>query len=295
MGFNIKQTLRSSIKSSILVLKLIIPLYILSDILLYFGVLEYISFIFKPITNALSLPQEASLSIGAGIFINIYAAIAFGAPLGLSSYQWTIMGIFIGVCHSLIIEGAIMKKLQIPYLYSVLLRFTMGFICVIPLYFMPKNWFDNSTSFEPEEKKVYDGLLFLLEDSLWQAFLLSIKVIVLIVGIIFLMDFIKSRQIVQKYQQKVSTLFSIIVGLLLGITYGAGILINEAQGSSLSHKDIFFIGTFLMICHSLIEDTLLFVIVGGNFWAIAIIRIVFATLFSYIIIKYFYKFFYSAH
>ena len=66
--------------------------------------------------------------------------------------------------------------------------------------------------------------------------------------------------------------FSIIAGQLLGITYGAGILIREATRGGLGREDIFFIGTFLMICHSIVEDVLLFVLFGANYWIIIVCR-----------------------
>ncbi len=72
----------------------------------------------------------------------------------------------------------------------------------------------------------------------------------------------------------------------LGITYGAGILIKEAQNSNLSKADIFFILVlFLMICHAIIEDTLLFVIFEANLYIIVIFRVIAAIVFSFILLK----------
>ena len=289
MKFDIKQTLNSSLRSSILILKLIVPLYILADILLYLGWLDYISFIFEPITTILNLPSETALALAAGILLNLYAAIAFAAPLGLSPYEWTILGVFLGICHSMLIESSIMKKLGISYKYSFLLRGSVAFLAVIPLYFMPKDWFSTTAILSSNQREVYVSFADMLQNSAYGSLILSVKVIILIVTIIFLMDLIKSSKIVQEYQKKVSTSFSIVVGLVLGITYGAGILINEAKSGSLSKKDIFFIATFLMICHSVIEDTLLFVIFGANYWIIIFIRLIFAIIFSYLLIKIYYK------
>ena len=284
VNFNVKETINSSFKSSILILKLVIPLYIFADILIYFGWLEYISFIFEPITNILHLPSSTALSLAAGIFLNIYAAIAFAAPLGLSSYEWTILGLFLGVCHSMLIESAIMKKIGISFVYSFALRISVAFLAVIPLWYMPKAWFGVDIVSKMDKKAVYSSFLDMLENSLYNSVILSIKIIVLIVFIIFLMDFIKSINIVKKYQQKVSTSFSIVAGLILGITYGAGVLLKEAQSGSLSKKDILYIGTFLMICHSIIEDTLLFVIFGANYWIMVSIRLISALLISYTVV-----------
>jgi len=102
--FSIKNSINSAIQSAILVLKLIIPLFILAEILLYLDVLKYITFIFEPITDLLDLPKETSIGIAAAMFFNIYAGLAFLAPLHLSPYEWTILGTFLGIAHSLVVE-----------------------------------------------------------------------------------------------------------------------------------------------------------------------------------------------
>jgi len=284
--FNFKETLHSSMTSAWLVLKLIIPLYILADLLLYYDVLQYIAFLFEPITDLLDLPKEAALGIAAGMLFNIYAGIAFLAPLELSAYQWTILATFLGVAHSLVVESAVMKKLGISYTYSFTLRIVMAFVAVIPILYMPKEFFEGSVVVsESIQKVVYSDVSELLKNSFFNATMLSLKVIVLITVIIFLMAYLKSTKMMQKYQEKVNTSFSIMAGLILGITYGAGILIHEVKSGSLSKVDIFYIATFLMICHSVIEDVLLFVIFGANGWAVIMIRLIMAFVFSYILLK----------
>jgi len=285
MKFNIQNSSKNAIQSALLVLKLIIPLFILAEILLYLDVLKYISFIFEPITNVLDLPKEASIGIAAAMFFNIYAGLAFLAPLDLSPYEWTILGTFLGIAHSLVVENVIMKKIGIPYWYSWSLRIGLAFLAIMPLKFIPKEYFQTiHIHTETIVQKVYisftDMLFYALKDSL----ILSFKVIVIVTAIIFIMDYIKSRDIMQKYQKKTNSLFSIAAGLLLGITYGAGIIISEAKKGTLTKVDIFYIGTFLMICHSIIEDILLFVIFGANAWMILAIRVGMAFIFSYILV-----------
>ena len=113
MRFTFKNSFQSSLKSSWVILKLIVPIYILADILFYYNLLSYITFIFEPVVSLLGLPNEAALSIVSGLFLNLYAAIAFAAPIGLNAHQWTILALFLGVAHSLLVETEIMKKLDI--------------------------------------------------------------------------------------------------------------------------------------------------------------------------------------
>ena len=114
---------------------------------------------------------------------------------------------------------------------------------------------------------------------------LCVQIILLVSLLIFFLDFVKSLRWIQKYSHKVNSGFSITVGVILGITYGAGILISEYERGILDQKEVLFIGTYLMICHAIIEDTLLFVIFGANVWIIISFRLFFATLLSYLIIK----------
>ncbi len=276
MKQHLLQSLQSSLSSAGLILKLVIPFYILADLLLYYDLLRPVSKLFAPVTTILQLPAETAMAITAGVFLNLYAAVAFAAPLGLSSYEWTILGVFLGVCHSLPVENAIMKKLGIGILYSTFLRVTMAFCTTLPLFFLPASWFSGSSSGKEIQITHYNSLTELLFHSISNAAILSLKIIALISLIIFLMDSLKRTSFISKYNDRVHTSFSLLTGQLLGITYGAGILFKEANSGNLKKKDLFFIGTFLMICHSLLEDPLLFVIFGANYWVIVVSRLIMA-------------------
>ncbi len=296
MKFNIQESIHSAIQSAWLVLKLIIPLFILAEILLYLEVLPYISFIFEPITNILDLPKEASVGIAAAMFFNIYAGLAFLAPLNLSPYEWTILGTFLGVAHSLVVENAIMKKIGISYWYSWVLRIGMAFLAILPLRLLPQDFFVSAvSSTETIIRKTYESFSDMLWHALQDSMVLSLKVIVIVTAIIFVMDYLKSRTFMQEFHQKSNSLFAIVTGLLLGITYGAGIIISEVKKGTLTKADILYIGTFLMLCHSIIEDILLFVIFGANGWIILAIRVSMALVFSSILVRLYQRKLYANH
>ena len=291
MTFSLKKSLKTSLKSSLIILKLVIPIYILADVLIYYNLLEYITFIFEPITSFLDLPSEASLALVSGIFLNLYAAIAFAAPLGLSPKEWTILAVFLGVCHSIIVETAIMKKMGISNRYSFILRFAVGLLLGYITTLLPDSWFASELvqNIESPVVKTYSSIFELLSNSFYESVFLSLKIILLITIIIFALDYVKSLKRVQEYSNKVNSAFSITVGVILGITYGAGLLISEYEKGTLSKKEILFIGTFLMICHAIIEDTLLFVIFGSNPWITVGLRLIFAFVFSVLMVRIFHR------
>lgn len=279
-----KQTMKTSLQSVWIILKLVIPIYIIADVLFYYNVLSYVSFIVEPFTSLLGLPPETSLSIISGMFLNVYGAIAFAAPLDLSIHQWSILAVFIGICHSLVVESVIMKKLGFSNLYSYWLRIIAGFIVAFLTALMPSSWFSSSLTDSTFETVNYSSLSELLYNSFLNSISLTVKIIVLIVALVFIMDFIKSRNFIKESKKNVSKGFSLMVGIFLGITYGGGILINEANSGKIQKRDIFYIGTFLMICHAIIEDTLLFVIFGADFTLVVVIRTISAIIISYILL-----------
>lgn len=272
MYINVKNSLKSARTSALLILKFVVPLHILADILLYTGALTPLAFLFTPVTKLLDLPGEAAMALISGVLLNIYAGIAFAAPLELTPYQWTVLAVFLGVCHSMIVESAIMAKLGISYGYSIILRGVGACVTVLPVLWMPTSFFKTGEQAQTITLPYHDSFQQMLVHSASSAFVLSCKIIVLISVIIVVMDAVKASSWVQQRLAKVNTSFSIIVGQLLGITYGAGILIRETTQGTLSRKNIFFISTFLMICHSLVEDVLLFVLFGANYWVIIGVR-----------------------
>jgi len=275
-----KNLINSSLKTALLIIKLVLPFYLLADILIYFGILQKISFIFEPITSIMGLNPEVSLSIAAGVLFNLYAAIAFAAPLGLTPYEWTLLGLFLGIAHALPVENTIMKKLSMPHWYSTLLRIGAGITAVVILRMLPIH-IEGKTLQKEITLPHYSSFWDMLGTSLYNASVLAGKIIILITVIIFVMHFIKTKLFKNK---NLSASFSIITGVILGITYGAGILIAEKD--RLTKKELLFVGTFLMIAHSLIEDPLLFVLFGANFWVLVGIRVVLAVIFSYLIVRF---------
>lgn len=280
---NYRQSFKTALSTAWIIVKLIIPIYILADVLFYYNVLSYIAFIFKPITSILSLPIETSLAIISGMFLNLYAAIAFAAPLDLTPKEWTILAIYLGICHSLIVEGAIVKKLGFSYLYSNILRVAAGLVVGFICTYLPDSLFSKVLVSNVISQPQYSSVIELLQHSTYNALILTVKIIAIITLLIFIMDYIKSLSFIQNSKKNISKNFSLGIGTFLGITYGAGLLIQEAKNKSMSSKDLFYVVTFLMICHAIIEDTLLFAIFGANVTIIITVRTLAAILIAYIL------------
>lgn len=61
-----------------------------------------------------------------------------------------------------------------------------------------------------------------------------------------------------------SAVLPLFTGIFLGIAYGAGIIIRSAAAGQMSRRELFLTGLFLATCHAVVEDVLIFVVLGGD-------------------------------
>lgn len=78
--------------------------------------------------------------------------------------------------------------------------------------------------------------------------------------------------------------FPLAVGMIIGLTYGAGVIIQAAKDGELDKRSLILISIFLACCHAVFEDTFIFVSVGASLKLLLSIRI-FTALFLTIIIS----------
>jgi len=77
----------------------------------------------------------------------------------------------------------------------------------------------------------------------------------------------------------------LLAGLLLGIGYGGAIIIDSAKAGKLGPADIYLINLFLVICHSLVEDTLIWLAIGARAIPVQIARLVLAVMICWLVSK----------
>ena len=290
MTFDTQAFFSSALSTARVIVFTVIPYFLLAELLMYFELMPIIAQVFEPFTSLLNLPPEAALALASGVFLNLYAAIAFAAPLGLSVYDWTVLGLFLGVLHAIPIESAIMKKLGIDWLHSVGFRLIMAFVVLTPLLIIPTELLFNNPD------KVFNALYqptlvvadnftdFILQKS-YEATLLTVEIIILVSLVIFVVTIIKGLKILQKFDHHLSTVMALVTGLLIGITYGAGVLLKEAR--YMSKKQVIAVCYFLMVAHAIIEDTLLFVFFGADIFLLIGIRLFFAVIVFFLISAYY--------
>lgn len=106
--------------------KIILPFFVLTEIMLRSGALDYISQYMRPVMAIWRLPPEAAMVMASGMLINLYAAVAVAAPLGLGWQEVTVLGLMLGIAHALPMETAIIRELTPRWKSLNLLRLAAG-------------------------------------------------------------------------------------------------------------------------------------------------------------------------
>ena len=105
-----KNGFANGLKTSFLLLKVIVPVFTLIKVLEHTPVIGWIARFCDPLMRFVGLPGEAALAVVTGMFLNFYAAIGIIIALGLTAWQVTIIAVILSCCHELVIETAIVKK-----------------------------------------------------------------------------------------------------------------------------------------------------------------------------------------
>lgn len=109
-------------------LKLLVPVYICVQLLSISGILNKIAVVFEPVMSLFGLPGESSIVLIFGWFSGTYAALGALAAVKLTGIQMTTIAIILTIAHSLITEGAVVKKLGVSTFASVSMRITFSLI-----------------------------------------------------------------------------------------------------------------------------------------------------------------------
>ena len=132
---------------------------------------------------------------------------------------------------------------------------------------------------------------------LWGALKLSLHLMCFIVPLLVIFELIGALPFWRKFQGledgsgrkgKIGfspyTFIPLFTGIFLGIIYGAGVIIRISKEKALDRADLWLLGLFLATCHAVVEDTLIFVVVGGMGRWIVIPRILLACFLSALLI-----------
>ncbi|MGC2856138.1 nucleoside recognition domain-containing protein [Novispirillum sp. DQ9] len=270
--------------------KIMVPVMVAVKVAVGFGLIEAATAVFAPLMAVVGLPQEMGLVWATAALVNIYGGAAAligvlpGTPLSVA--QATVLLSMILAAHSLPVEQRVCQKTGAGLVFTTLLRLGAallygailnGIYSALDVLQQPVviAWLPSSPPDAGWAEWALDSLITLAT---------IFAIIVALLALLRLLDASGVTAFLTRVLAPVLRVMGIgpqatplaMVGVLLGLSYGGGLIIREARAGTLPPRDVFLAVCFMAICHSMIEDTLFMIALGGHWSGIVVGRLVFS-------------------
>ncbi len=268
--------------------KIIFPVTFIVSILKYTPVIPFLSDALQPIMGIFGLSGEAAIVLVLGNILNLYAGIGAMLTMDLPVKEVYILSIMLSLSHSIIVETAITTRIGVnPWIVSSM-RLGMAFFFAFVINLFWKGGQEKAQYLlSPPDTEVLNSWPEIILNAGQTAAMGIIQIIIIVIPIMLLIQILKDIDILPLLAKLMSPLtrligvsektgVTLLAGLLFGIAYGAGVIIQTAKEENLSKKDIYLVSIFLVSCHAIIEDTLIFAPLGINVVYLLLVRVALA-------------------
>ncbi|WP_296101517.1 nucleoside recognition domain-containing protein [uncultured Agrobacterium sp.] len=272
-----------------LLVKITVPISLLTEVLSRLGVVEAVAPAFGPVMNAVGLQPELGLAWLTAMLVGIWGAVPLLFTLvpmsELSTADVTVFSALVLFAHGLPLEQKIIQKAGPGMVATTMLRILGGFIYAFILHrlFQMTGWLSSSVApawvpgAATPDWSIY----------LWGLAETMIMMLVVLLLLSWSLEVLKVTGVLGVMMKGIEPLLRLAgikgeaghltaIGLFLGISYGAGLLIREARSGIIAPRQIFLSCVFMGFAHSIIEDTLLMVSLGADIYSTLIGRVIFA-------------------
>lgn len=281
--------------------KIIFPVTLIITLLSHTPVLDWLISVLSPAMKWIGLPGEAAIPLVLGNFLNLYAGI--GGILTLDSLTVQdvfILAVMLSFSHNLFIESGVAASVGIKLWVILLVRIGLALFSA----FMINLLWDGGTEkaqygFISKPEAAPNGWGEITLTALEKASLGILQLALIVIPLMIIMQYMKDKGWLNKFSNwmapamkllgmKENTSMTMAAGLTIGLAYGAGVMMQAAKEDGVSKKDLYLAFIFLVSCHAVVEDTLVFVPLGIPVLPLLIIRVVTAIVLT-IVVAYFWN------
>lgn len=265
--------------------KVIFPITFIVTILRFTPVLPWVMEWITPVMKWIGLPGEAAIPLVLGNFLNLYAGIAAIVSFDFTVKQVFILAVMMSFSHNLLIESTVASKVGVRWWFVAGVRLSLAFGSAIMINLL---WDGGSEMAQyglitqQPDPEGYGAIAFLgIKTAVMSIVQLAAIVIPLMVG----MQYLKEKNWLDRFSKWLAPFtkvlgvernasFTLVAGLVIGLAYGAGLMIQAVEEDGVSKKDMYLSLIFLVSCHAVVEDTLIFIPLGIPVWPLLLIRLV---------------------
>lgn len=275
--------------------KIMFPVTIIVTILQYTPILPWFNKLIAPVMKLIGLPGEAAMPLVLGNFLNLYAAIGAIVSFDFTVKEVFIMAIMLSFSHNLIVESAVAARVGVSWWIIITVRVGLALVSAFLI-----NIFWNGGSEQAQyglisaNDVVLNGWGEILLHGLTTATIAVLQLALIIFPLMIATQYFREKGWLEKLSKafapftrflgmKENTSFTLVTGLTIGLAIGAGVMIQAVQEDNVSHKDMVLALIFLVSCHAVVEDTVVFIPLGIPVWPLLVIRVFAAVILTMVI------------
>lgn len=254
--------------------KIIFPITLILVILQYTPILPWVINLVSPIMSVFGLRGEAAIPLVLGNFLNLYAGIAGILSLELTVKEVFILAVMLSFSHNLFIETAVALKVGVKLWVVLLVRLGLASISAIVINLVWSGGSEVATyGMAPKVVAVPDGWFEIILLGLQKASFGVVQLALVVIPLMVIIQYLKDQNYLQRFSEKLIPLtkvlgiapnasMTLVSGLVIGLAFGAGVMIQAVREDGVSKKDATLVFIFLVACHAIVEDTLIFIPLG---------------------------------
>ncbi|WP_025898921.1 hypothetical protein [Sneathiella glossodoripedis] len=287
----------SLFKESVIVywglLKIIVPVMIIVEACIRAGLIEVLSDWTAPFMSLFGLPAEAALLLATDLLVGLYPTavvlLALTPEVSFTTADMTVIGGMILFAHILPVEQVIVKRAGVSLIFSCATR-----LIAMVIYGFLAHWIISGLDLFNEPANILIAIEASETDGSWTEWIISSAkslfyifwILTALIAMLRLLEFLGITKWILKALSPALRLIGIgpnaapltMVGILLGLSFGGGLIIREVDKGVLNPRSVCIAMIFLGFCHSLIEDTLLVIAFGAHWSGVLVGRVLLSIL-----------------
>lgn len=265
-------------------------------ILGYTPVLEWLAGLLTPMMGLIGLSGEAAIPLVLGNVLNLYAAIGAILTMELTVKEVFILAVMLSFSHNLFVESAVAAKVGIRMSVVLAVRLGLAFFSAWMINLFWQGGAETAKyGFVPSPSEtVVNGWLAIAWRGIESAALGILQMGLVVIPIMIFIQIMKDLNWLAVFSKWMSpftkmlgirenTSTTLASGLIFGLAFGAGVMIQAAKEDGVKKKDLYLVFIFLVACHAVIEDTLIFIPLGIPVWPLLMIRLVVAIVLTMVV------------
>lgn len=270
-------------------LKILVPALLIIKLLELLGAVQWLAALLSPLMGMVGLPGDLGVVWATALTTNIFTGLVVLFEVwGEHSFtvaDMSVLGALLLTGHALPVEGAVAKRAGVPWWVVLSLRIGGGLIygALVRQLYQLSDWGQEPAriSWRPDPPSGH-WLDWVIAQG--QSLLMILAVIAVLMLVLRLLPLLGVERLLHDLLSPLLKMLGIgraaanvtVIGTTLGLSYGAGLLIRDLDRGVMNPRDSFMALCFLSLCHSIIEDTLLILLLDTELWAILGVRLLFA-------------------